>query len=111
MTNDPSLGTNARGDIAIAETVAVSAATVWELEIKRASGRLQAPADLEQQISRNRFTPLNVTFAHARAAANLPRHHADPFDRMLVAQAQLEGFTIVTRDPHIAGYSVAVLAA
>lgn len=84
---------------------------MWELEIKRAAGRLQAPADLERQISRHRFTPLNVTFAHARAAANLPRHHADPFDRMLVAQAQLEGLTIVTRDPHIPPYGVAVLLA
>ncbi len=57
------------------------------------------------------FEPLAITAEHAWAAGALPHHHSDPFDRMLVAQAQLEGFTIVTRDPKVAAYQVAVLAA
>ena len=55
------------------------------------------------------FEPLAITFDHAREAGELPRHHADPFDRMLVAQARLEGLTLVTADPNIAHYDVAVL--
>ena len=68
---------------------------------RRASGH--------QEITDCGFAPLAITFEHAREAGELPRHHADPFDRMLVAQARLEGLTLVTADPNIARYDVAVL--
>jgi PIN domain nuclease of toxin-antitoxin system len=111
VTNDAALGGRARAEISTAESATVSAATVWELGIKRAAGRLRAPDDLDVQIDRHGFTPLYITIAHADAAARLPHLHGDPFDRMLIAQAQLEGLTIVTSDPQIARYPVPTLAA
>jgi len=87
----------------------VSAASAWELAIKHAVGRLEAPARWHQEIIEFGFEPLAITFDHARESGELPRHHADPFDRMLVAQARLEGLTLVTADPNIARYDVAVL--
>jgi PIN domain nuclease of toxin-antitoxin system len=89
----------------------VSAVSVWEAEIKIAIGKLKINFDFATDPLEQGFHPLAVTFAHARAAARLPRHHGDPFDRMLVAQAQLEGLTIVSRDPVFDHYAVAVLAA
>ena len=91
--------------------VLVSAASVWELAIKAAAGRLKPPESLESGLENQGFAPLAISVAHALAAGALPRHHGDPFDRMLVAQAQLEGLTIVTRDPDIPRYGVATFAA
>ncbi len=87
----------------------VSAASVWEIAIKRASGKLKAPDDLLEQVAAARFTELGITFTHATLAGALPPHHRDPFDRMLVAQAQREKLTLVTNDPQIAAYDVPVL--
>ncbi len=87
----------------------VSAASIWEIEIKRASGKLHAPENLLDKVAAARFIELGITFAHACIAGALPPHHGDPFDRMIVAQAQSEGFTIVTRDERIAAYDVPVL--
>jgi PIN domain nuclease of toxin-antitoxin system len=92
-------------------TVLISAATIWELEIKRASGRLEFDVDLPHEVARRSFTPLPVTSEHGVTAARLPPHHSDPFDRMLVAQAQIEGLTIVTSDRIISRYDVAVMPA
>lgn len=89
----------------------MSPVSPWEIEIKRASGKLEAPGDLPRQLERAGFVPLPITIAHGIAAGALPLHHRDPFDRMLVAQAQLEGLTIVTSDPRIAQYQVAILPA
>jgi PIN domain nuclease of toxin-antitoxin system len=89
--------------------VYVSAASLWEIAIKRASGKLEAPEELMEEIAGARFTELRVTFAHALLAGALPPHHADPFDRMIVAQAQAEGLAIVTRDARISAYDVAIL--
>jgi PIN domain nuclease of toxin-antitoxin system len=87
----------------------VSAASIWEIAIKRASGKLDAPADLLDKVAAVRFIELGITFAHATIAGALPPHHRDPFDRMIVAQAQSEGLTVVTRDERIAAYDVPVL--
>ncbi len=89
--------------------VYVSAASIWEIAIKQAAGKLTAPATLLDEIARVSFIELGITFAHARAAGALPPHHRDPFDRMIVAQAQSEGFTVATRDAQIAAYEVPVL--
>ena len=91
--------------------VFVSAASAWEIAIKRALGKLVAPADVEAGVSRQGFSALEVTFHHARVAGALPRHHADPFDRMLIAQAQSEGLTLVTRDARMGRYAVEILTA
>jgi PIN domain nuclease of toxin-antitoxin system len=87
----------------------VSAASVWEIAIKRASGKLKAPDDLLEQIALARFKELGITFKHSALAGALPLHHGDPFDRMLVAQAQSENLTLVTSDERIAAYDVPVL--
>lgn len=91
--------------------VAVSAASAWEISIKKALGKLAAPDDLEQQLQMGGLMPLPVTIAHGIAAGQLPRHHEDPFDRMVIAQALAEGFTIVTRDKRFDDYGVVLLPA
>lgn len=89
-----------------ANIVYVSAAMVWEIIIKQALGKLDAPDNLEEVLRECRFTPLPITVAHAMAVGSLPMHHRDPFDRMLVAQAHTEGMTVVTRDPKVLQYTV-----
>jgi PIN domain nuclease of toxin-antitoxin system len=112
LANDPTFRAEAREAMLEGRSfVAVSAASAWELAIKSAAGKLSAPEDLPEQLERHRFVPLPITIAHALAAGSLPPHHDDPFDRMLVAQAQLEGLTVVTRDPRIGAYDVPTLAA
>lgn len=91
--------------------VFVSAVSGWEIGIKKAKGRLVAPDDLAAVVDEKRFEHLPLTFAHAERAAALPSHHRDPFDRMLIAQAQAEGLVLVTRDSRIADYEVATMRA
>ena len=90
--------------------VFVSSVSVWEISIKRSLGKLKAPEDLLSTIEASGLRELPVTFVHADHAGGLPPHHRDPFDRMLVAQAQVEGLTIVTHDSVIAKYGVRTLA-
>jgi PIN domain nuclease of toxin-antitoxin system len=90
---------------------AVSAVTIWEIAIKRSAGRLGVPGEFADRVLQSGFRPLPIAFQHAEAAGALPSHHGDPFDRMLVAQAQAEGLTIVTADPKIQRYAVTVLPA
>ena len=92
-------------------TVFVSAASAWEISIKRALGRLDAPSDLEQQLRRHRFAPLAITVRDGLRAGALPDLHPDPFDRMLVAQALNEDLAVATRDARIAAYDVRTIAA
>lgn len=94
-----------------ANEVFVSAVSGWEIGVERAKGRLTAPDNLASMVEARRFRHLHLTFRHAERAANLPPHHRDPFDRMLVAQAQAEGLTLVTRDPRIPLYDVATMPA
>jgi len=109
---DEGLTTEARDAIADpANLVAVSAASAWEISIKKALGKLAAPDDLEQQVQTGGFLPLPISIAHGVAAGQLPYHHEDPFDRMLIAQAHIEGLTIVTRDKRFDVYRVALLPA
>jgi PIN domain nuclease of toxin-antitoxin system len=89
--------------------VCFSAASIWEIAIKQAQGRLDAPADLLGTMEQRGFAELPVRSGHGLLAGALPLHHADPFDRMIVAQAQSEGLTVVTSDKRIAAYDVPVL--
>ena len=91
--------------------VFVSTASVWELAIKAALGKLTMPDDLDDQLRLNRFDVLDITFGHARAVEHLPPHHRDPFDRMLIAQARVEGLTLITRDPQVQRYGVSWIPA
>lgn len=89
----------------------ISAASVWEIEIKRRLGKLEAPSDWIQTVLASDFAPLSINFTHAAAAGRLPRHHDDPFDRMLIAQAQTENLAVVTRDRVFAAYSIQIVNA
>ncbi len=91
--------------------VLVSAASAWEIAIKRTLGRLDCPANLEAILDEQGFEALPISIAHALEVATLPLHHADPFDRILVAQARIEGLGIVTADARIADYGVVVVEA
>ena len=107
LSDVPRLGKIAYDAIASPDNeVFVSAANIWELAIKREKGALPAPYDLATLIEQRGFTPLPLSLFHAEQAASLPMHHRDPFDRMLIAQAQAEGLTLVTRDPHILRYGI-----
>jgi PIN domain nuclease of toxin-antitoxin system len=79
--------------------------------LKQAIGKLSGPEDLSAELATNGFSELPVTVAHALAARALPPHHADPFDRILVAQSRLEGLTLVTGDDRLADYGIAHLPA
>ena len=112
LSNDSKLGLNARKAILDGRNeVYVSAATGWEISIKRALGKLDAPEDLDALVEQEGFTDLPITFFHGEQAGALPRIHADPFDRMLVAQAQAEGLTLISSDQHIKRYGVRILLA
>ena len=91
--------------------VFVSAASVVEIAIKQANGKLTASEPPEDQLEACRFRELPLKVVHAAALRALPPIHKDPFDRMLIAQAQAEGMTLVTRDPVLKRYGVQLLAA
>jgi PIN domain nuclease of toxin-antitoxin system len=92
-----------------ASSVAVSAASVWEICIKRQIGRLRFDGSPTEEVTVAGFEILPITASHAERAGALPRHHRDPFDRMLVAQALLEDMTLVSRDPAFHPYEVRLL--
>jgi PIN domain nuclease of toxin-antitoxin system len=89
--------------------VLLSAAVVWEVAIKRSLGKLDAPEDLAPTLLGAGVQALAVTVDHAAAVEHLPWHHRDPFDRMLVAQASIEGAAIVSRDASLRPYGVALI--
>ena len=105
--DDPRLSAVFRAAVASPESeVFVSAASAWEIGIKRASGKLEVGASMAHTIRRHAFIALPVTVEHAEWAGSLPLLHRDPFDRLLVAQAQLEGLVLVTVDDRILRYQV-----
>ena len=109
QADDRRLPPAARRAIAVADIVWVSAASGWEVAIKSALGRLRVDEPFAITVAADDFTELPVTLAHAARLQLLPSHHADPFDRMLVAQAMVEGATLVTRDSALGAYGVPVL--
>ena len=90
--------------------ILLSAASVWEMAIKVSRGRLELPQPMDRYVpdrmARNALSPLPVDVAHAVRVALLPVIHADPFDRLLIAQAQVEGIPILTSDPALSQYDV-----
>ena len=111
LADDDALPDDAAEAIADPESeVFVSAATVWEIAIKQAAGKLDAPSDLIGALEINRCDQLAMTATHALAAGRLPRHHGDPFDRMIIAQAQIEGLVVTTVDKRFDDYEVTLLA-
>lgn len=111
LTDDPRLSRPARNAIADGRSrLVVSAVSAWEMTIKAGRGRLRMPPDLPAQLIALRADALDVSISHALAVAELPPHHADPFDRLLVAQARTERLTLVTSDPLVQQYDVPVLA-
>ena len=112
LADAPQLGRQARALIAKAENqVFVSAATGWEIAIKKAMGRLVAPDDLDGIVEEEGFDKLPISFFHGERAGELPPLHRDPFDRMLIAQAQTEGLELVTADKMIPRYPVKTIDA
>ncbi len=111
LADDRRLTASAKATIADPDRrVLVSAASAWEISIKRALGKLAAPDDLAAALVASDLEPLAITINHAERAGALPRHHDDPFDRMLVAQAEAERLTILTGDTRIGDYGVATMS-
>lgn len=112
LDDAPELASAAREAVADPEnTVFLSAVVIWELRIKQALGKVDLPERFRRVLEEQPFVGLPVTLDHAHAVVDLPPIHRDPFDRMLVAQALCEGFSIVTRDPSIPAYGVATIEA
>ena len=111
LADSRKLKRNARSAIAEASAlVHVSAVTIWEIAIKARLGKVDpGTKDLDREIVANHFLELLISARHALVAGNLPPHHTDPFDRMLIAQAQVEELTIVTHDERFAAYKIPVL--
>lgn len=110
LADDPTLSDEIKAKLDHEPQAYISSATIWEVAIKQAAGKIVEPADLPERIRRSGFRELPINFEHAIAAGRLPLIHRDPFDRMLVAQAQCEDLTLVTRDEHCQKYDVAILA-
>lgn len=110
VLDDARLWPAARREIMAAEALFISAASVWEVAIKSGLGKLSVPTDLFDRAQAAGAMPLPITWAHAQAVRDLPPHHADPFDRLLIAQAICEGLTLVSVDRMVRGYDVPLLA-
>lgn len=112
LADDPALGDRARELIAAPENlIFFSTASIWEIRIKQGIGKLELPDSFADTLTGQALEPLAVTVAHAHAVRDLPLHHRDPFDRMLIAQARFERLAFLTRDHVIAQYDVTTLLA
>jgi PIN domain nuclease of toxin-antitoxin system len=88
--------------------VFVSAATTWEISIKKALGKLEAPEDIDSIVEDEGFSKLPISLYHGQLAGSLPVLHRDPFDRMLIAQAQSDGLILMTSDENIGLYKLRI---
>ena len=112
LADSPLLGAQARSLIADTRNpIYVSATTTWEIAIKRAEGMLEAPDDMDRIVEDEGFEKLPITLFHGEQAGSLPEIHRDPFDRMLIAQAQAEGLELLTKDSEIPAYNIKVIDA
>ena len=112
LSDDARLSHTARAAISDGKNlVFVSAAAAWEIVIKSMLGKLDIPSNLEAALADNRFEQLPITNPHFLAVANLSHIHNDPFDRLLIAQAMVEGLTLITGDEQIKKYDVSIMEA
>ena len=112
LDDSPSLSEDARRALADGGNPAfISAAAIWEISIKCAIGKLKVPRNFRRVLDAQPFEALDITPEHAHAVGDLPLHHRDPFDRMLIAQCKVEELTLVTRDDSLGAYAIPILAA
>ncbi len=112
LDDNPTLSEKARTAIADPENlVLISAVVIWEIRIKHALGKLEIPNDFRYVLDREPFEMLDITADHAHAVGDLPPHHRDPFDRMLVVQAKEEGLTLISRDALLERYKIPLIEA
>lgn len=111
LEESPRLGKEAREAITGEYEVMVSAVSAFEIAAKVAIGKLRTPGDLAAQIVAQEMIELPITVRHGLAVGQLPLHHRDPFDRLLIAQARCEELTIITSDPAFAAYDVPTMPA
>lgn len=105
------VGPRAQEAIERASELLFSVVSFAEIGVKAAIGKLVVPDDLHQHILRSGLRVLGLAPDHGLAVADLPLHHGDPFDRLLISQARSEGLTVLTADPRIAEYDVALIDA
>jgi PIN domain nuclease of toxin-antitoxin system len=106
------LSAQATAAIAAAESeVFVSIVSPWEMAIAKARGRMNPPDDLATRLTQSRFELMPIQLRHIRAIESMPQHHRDPFDRMLIAQSQVDGLTLVSADRKMRQYPVSLLPA
>ncbi|NBM21284.1 type II toxin-antitoxin system VapC family toxin [Streptomyces sp. GC420] len=110
LDDSPELSADVKDLLDTESDVFLSAISPWEIALKSSLGKLPGPEDIAERVRDTQFTPLPITAAHGVRAGRLPLHHRDPFDRILIAQAQAEGLTLVTRDKWIPKYDVPVMA-
>jgi PIN domain nuclease of toxin-antitoxin system len=111
LEDGPELSEDLKGQIETELEVYISVASIWEISIKSAAGKLSVPDNFLQVVGDSGVSELAIRSQHAQLAGQLPLIHRDPFDRMLVAQALTENLTLVTRDSAIHAYDVPVLKA
>ncbi len=112
LDDHPRLSSKARVAIADGQNVVfISAAVIWEIRIKQALGKLDVSEDFRMILDAQPFLTLDITANHAHAVEKLPSHHRDPFDRMLIAQATVERFTLVSNDTRFIPYRVPLIEA
>ncbi len=111
MRGTPVLGSEARDRLASAEEILVSAISFLEIGIKASVGKLRLPENLREHVLESGARILTVSPEHGLGVAELPLHHRDPFDRLLISQARHEGLTILTADPDFVAYDVPVVLA
>jgi len=109
LSDDPRLSRKARRLIEGADQVFVSAATTWELAVKASLGKLRMPEGFVEVVEEEGFTHLPISPVHAMAVRSLPWHHRDPFDRILLAQAMVEGLRLVSADQALVPYGKFVI--
>jgi PIN domain nuclease of toxin-antitoxin system len=108
LGDDDTLDSATKGRLEIESEIFVSSATVWEVGIKQALGKLTGEGSLAEHVRDSGFALLPISADHAIAASALPLHHRDPFDRMLIGQALVEGLTVMTRDRVFGAYDVPI---
>jgi PIN domain nuclease of toxin-antitoxin system len=112
LDDHPTLSRKAKAAIADGQNlVFISAVVIWEIRIKQALGKLEIPRNFREVIDAQPFEMLDITVEHAHIVGDLPAHHRDPFDRMLIAQTKAEHLTLVTRDIRLKKYKIPIIEA